>query len=220
MVLARLTVDLFRPVPATPLHTTARLIREGRRIAATEASLCAGEVEVCRATGLMLLQTETPLPKAAQFGHPELPAPESVRTRGLWDGEGKPGPASPPGFHTTIEVRPFRDEPIATGGRRAAAWIRMPVPLVEGEPLTPYLAAASIADFTNGLGHIRAEGAPGFINTDISLNVHREPVGEWICMEVESAASEHGIGMNHATLSEGRLAWSRKRCWRIRGSRG
>ena len=78
----------------------------------------------------------------------------------------------------------------------------MPVPLVEGEPLTPYIAAASIADFANGLGHIRAEGAPGFINTDITLSMHREPVGEWLCMEVESAANQRGIGMNHALLSD------------------
>lgn len=202
MLVARLTVDLFRPVPAQPLRTEAHLVREGRRIAVAQASLFAGEAEVSRATGLMLLQAETPLPRPVRFGRRELPAPDAVQARGLWDNEGEPRRKTPPGFHTTLEVRPFRDEMVAEGGRRAAAWIRMPLPLVAGEPLTPYLAAASIADFANGLGHIRAEGAPGFINTDITLNVHREPVGEWIFMEVESAANERGIGMNHATLSD------------------
>src|SRR5438094_7976209 len=56
VVLARLTVELLRPVPMTPLRLEVRPAATGRKVQRIEASVFAGEREVARATGVRLRQ--------------------------------------------------------------------------------------------------------------------------------------------------------------------
>jgi acyl-CoA thioesterase len=42
-----------------------------------------------------------------------------------------------------------------------------------------------------------------FINPDLTISLHRHPVGEWVCLEAETVVQPHGIG-----LAESRL-WDR-----------
>ncbi len=202
-LISRLTIDMFRPVPARPLRAAARLVRQGRRIAAAEVSVFDGDVEVTRASALMLRTQEVDIPTASTFGRRDLPAPEAVPERSIFS-RGRTREQVPPGFHLHIEVRQFRDEPAIGGGRSVGAWLRFPYPLFEGEEVTPYLHAASLADFANGLGGINAGEGSGFINCDVTLTIHRQPEGEWVCMEVESGAGPSGVGSNHAVLSDTR----------------
>ncbi len=48
----RLTIELLRPVPLTPLTMRTRTIRPGRKVQWLEGSLLADDVEVARATAL------------------------------------------------------------------------------------------------------------------------------------------------------------------------
>src|SRR5207247_2937553 len=48
MQVARLTVELLRPVPLVPLTVAARWARPGRKVQIVEASLRAGDSEVAR----------------------------------------------------------------------------------------------------------------------------------------------------------------------------
>lgn len=196
---ARLTIDLFRPVPKEPLRVATEFVREGHRIAVIEASLFAGDTEVSRATALLLRESDVQVPAAYLPPPASLPGPEGIPTTGLSAmlSQGAPAAAlldpGTSGFHTTIEVR-------RVGGREPApghgtAWIRIPVPLVAGEVMTPLVRVAATADFGNALGHIRAGESVGFINADISLYLHRVPVGEWICLDTQSAGQPHGIGL-------------------------
>ena len=200
-LIARLTIDMFRPVPARPLRTAARLVREGRRIAAAEVSVFDGEVEVTRASALMLRTQDVETHSPHAFGGRALPSPESVPLRSLFS-RGRTRDQVPPGFHLHIEVRAFRDETAKDGSRAVGAWLRFPYQLFEGEEVTPYLHVAALADFANGLGNIGAGEGAGFINCDVTLTVHRPPAGEWICMEVEAGAGPVGVGSNHAILSD------------------
>ena len=49
MQVARLTVELLRPVPLAPLAVTARFARPGRKVQLVQAALRAGDAEVARA---------------------------------------------------------------------------------------------------------------------------------------------------------------------------
>src|SRR5262249_7819053 len=51
MQVARLTVDLLRPVPLKPLSVRVGWVRPGHKVQLVEAVLSAGEIEVARATG-------------------------------------------------------------------------------------------------------------------------------------------------------------------------
>jgi len=62
--LARITVELLRPVPLVPLTVSARTLRPGKMVHWIEAILRADDVEVARAVGLRL-RTVTDSPVAA-----------------------------------------------------------------------------------------------------------------------------------------------------------
>ena len=54
MRIARLTVDLMRPVPVAPLDVETTIVREGRKIQLIQVSLKAAGQEVARASVLNL----------------------------------------------------------------------------------------------------------------------------------------------------------------------
>lgn len=198
MMVVRLTVDLFRPVPKVPLEVRTQVVRAGRRIQVVEASLIANGIEVSRAAGLMLHRSDIQLPPNALIDGPPPHGPAGIATTGLSVA------AFPPrweGFHTTIEVRRVSGAP---GGGPSAAWIRIPFPLVAGEAMTPLVRVAATSDFGNGLSHIRADGNMGFINADITLYLHREAAGEWICLDAHSGAHTYGIGMIQTAIHDER----------------
>ncbi len=193
----RLTLDLFRPVPKEPLRTQLDVVREGKRIEAIQVSLVAGQVEVARAAVLVLRRSQVELPRQALPPPPWVPHHENYPTTDLGSalrGERDPQPRMPQlkGFHTTIEVRRVAGR---AGRGRATAWLRIPVPFVQGEETGPLTRLAATSDFGSPLGHIRPTQNVGFINADISIHIHRLPEGEWICLEAEGTAQETGLGL-------------------------
>src|SRR3954468_8247155 len=59
---ARLTVELLRPVPIAPLRVVARTARPGRNVQTLEGLVLAGDVEVARATALRIRTIDLALP--------------------------------------------------------------------------------------------------------------------------------------------------------------
>lgn len=202
MHLTRLTVDLFRPVPMQPLTVRARTLRAGSRIHVVEVSLWADAVEVCRATGLLLRTSTVDVPRnEGAFAMPD--GPDGLATSGV-AGSSRPGQVPPgvrPGFHTTIEVR-WVTRPEEPGPN--TAWIRIPVPLVAGEEMTPLQRIAATADFGNAFANVGRGGQVGFINADITLYLHRLPEGEWIGLQADRVVEPHGIGVAQALLFDPR----------------
>ena len=197
LVVARLTVDLFRQVPNAPLEVTTRVVRQGRRIQASEASLWSDGVEVSRASGLLLQQTEVDLPESALPADLVPPFPEVEIDVALSGGV----PGAQPGFHHAVHCR--RLNATDSGWPMGIAWFRLPGPLVEGETNSPFVVVASIADFTNALAGPRNAGV-GFINCDISLNLIRPTESDWICLQVDAHAQPTGIAMAHARVFDRR----------------
>src|SRR5258706_10052529 len=62
MLVARITLELLRPIPLSPLTVQARLLRPGRKVQLIESSLHTDSHEVARATGLRIRQTSVHLP--------------------------------------------------------------------------------------------------------------------------------------------------------------
>ncbi len=193
---ARLTIDLFRPVPMAPLRLWAETVREGKRIQVVQASLFAGGTEVSRATALLLRLSEVELPTSALPLAAYLDGPDDLPETGLGmrpqNAEEQAVFRMLSGFHTTVEVRRLAG---AAGTGKGTAWIRIPVPFIEDEETSPLVRVAATSDFGNALGHVRPTENVGFINADISLYLHRMPRGEWICLETSGTAEPHGLGM-------------------------
>ncbi|HVJ97753.1 MAG TPA: acyl-CoA thioesterase domain-containing protein, partial [Acidimicrobiia bacterium] len=142
---ARLTVDMFRTPPMTPLHVATQVIRDGRRVRVVEVSIRADDVEVARASALLL--RSGPHPDAAIWRAPEwaavhpesLPAPEGEGPGGGWDIR----LLTPGGFWTA---------------ERKQLWARDTWQLVAGEDCSPVVRAALAADLPNPLANSGVAG--------------------------------------------------------------
>jgi hypothetical protein len=182
---ARLTVDMFRPVPMKPLRVVTRPVRTGRRLRTVEVGVLDDDVEVTRGSALLLLRSAHP------EGEPWAP-----------DGWDAPPPAALPaqeaGSKLSWEVR--RVTGWGEGGR-GQVWMRELVPFVAGEELSPVVRAALCSDFANPLVNSGGEGL-AFINADVTMYLARDPVGEWIGMEAAGHLGAEGIAVGSGWLHD------------------
>ena len=196
MQVARLTVDLFRMVPNTPLRTKVEVVRGGRRVIGVDAVLIADGVEVVRASALLLRRSEAPV------GGGVYPPPAGPEGYASQPGISRFPHVAPPGaplerphlrgFHTSVETRWVS----APGDQPPTTWVRIPMPFIEGEETTPVTRAAALADFGNALGGLAGVGKNlSYINADINLHLFREPVGEWLCIRVDHRDEAAGVGI-------------------------
>ena len=168
MAVARLTVELFRQVPAVPLRTETRVVREGKRIQVVQASAWAGNVEMARATALRLRTTHLDLPGEALTAEPTPPPPDSVAPvdRSTWGVGPRDGRIM---FHRhAIEIREVEGSFRELGP--AAVWIRMTTPLVGGEQPSPLVRAVVAGDFSNGVSRLLHSSDWVFMNADLTVS--------------------------------------------------
>jgi hypothetical protein len=193
MQLARLTTDLMRPTPLTPLKAEVRIVREGKKIQVVAASLYADDVEVTRATALRVRRAAVEadgLPDG-RFANPLPTEPLPVED----DLFSAPGP--PPGSRLAIEYL-FE----GSGGYfRHPGWMRLRVDVIAGERPRPVARLAYVADTASGVGHDRSMEV-SWINADVAINVVREPTGEWLSIDGRSWLGHTGSGQVQATISD------------------
>jgi len=193
MRVARLTVDLLRPVPVAPLTLETEVLREGRKIQLIAARLLANGNEVVRATALRVRREERALPSSAFCPPIDVREPEMGREPNT------AGMARTP-FLSGISMR------IAQGSFRlpgpAAVWYRAERPIVDGAAISPLMRAAVAADFCNGTSSVVDYREWTFINGDLTLSLAREPVGDWILLDAETWAGPDSIALSMARLGD------------------
>ncbi len=200
MQVARITVELLRPVPVAPLGVETTVLRPGRKVQLIGASLRAGAVEVARATALRIRTADLPVPPDPTPDVPP-PGPEAgQRGESAW----KHVIDDYPAFHNEGVEHRF----VAGGFDRpgpATDWIRLRVPLVDGEPTTGLARVVAVADFGNGVSWVLPrQDRWQFINPDLTVALHRLPAGEWVCLEAETVVESHGIGQSVSRLRDER----------------
>jgi acyl-CoA thioesterase superfamily protein len=79
MRIARVTVDLMRPVPVAPLTIESEVLREGRKIQLCAIRLLANGIVVVGATVLKIKMQANELPPEADILPVELPGPDQSR---------------------------------------------------------------------------------------------------------------------------------------------
>ncbi len=76
----------------------------------------------------------------------------------------------------------------------------MRFPLVAGEEPTPTQRLVVVADSGNGLSSLLSFERWWYINTDLSIHLHRLPRGEWICVDARSTLDPSGVGLAETEL--------------------
>jgi hypothetical protein len=187
---ARLTVDMFKPVPMRPLRIETYPVREGRRIRVLEVGIFDGDSEVTRGSALLLKASEHPDGDPWALPEWDVPGPDDVA-----------GPRLDTGL--SWEIRRMTDWNVEQG----QVWLRELVPFVAGQSLSPLVRAALMADFAHPLGNSGRHGL-SFINADLTLYLARYPHGEWIGMESAGHLGSAGVAIGSAWMYDqaGRFA--------------
>lgn len=84
----------------------------------------------------------------------------------------------------------------------ATVWSRLLHPLVPDEPPSPLQRVLAVADSGNGLSSELDMRRWHFINPELTVHLHREPVGEWVCVAAQTAISPGGAGLATTVLSD------------------
>jgi len=186
---ARVTFEILRSIPVAPLRVDASIARSGRNVELVEATLSHEEDDLVRAMAWRFRTSDLPLPQS------EAPAP-------------KPGPDDcepvepfETGWKSYMRAMEWR---FASGGfpalGRAEAWLRMRIPLLPNEEPSPLTRVLAAADSGSGISAVLDWNEWLFINTDLTVNLHRPPTGEWIRMDASTTVQPHGIGLASTSL--------------------
>jgi hypothetical protein len=189
MRFTRITVDMSRPAPMRACTVDARAVRDGRRVQGLEAQMRCDDVVVARAMATRIRVEPGLVPD--ELVSPPFPGDEAP---GLAEGDA-PWPDLGGGYHRCLEARRWA----GPDGLRSRTWLRLVHPIVAGERPSAVVGLAAVADFVSSSS---ARLGPEWIsiNPELSLQIEREPIGEWLCVDTTTRLGNDGVGMSEAVV--------------------
>jgi hypothetical protein len=190
--ITRLTFDFLRPVPLVPLTVTTRVVRAGAKVQRLAGSVLTEDgATVIEATCLIMRVAPGSVAVAAETLAPPVPPAASAPFE-------LPFVSGDEGYHRAMEWRLAKG---TWGHGPVAAWLRLRVPLVASETPTPPLQClVTAADSASGVAVVVDPARATFVNGDLTIALHRAPVGEWMCLDAAATGEAHGIGLARARL--------------------
>lgn len=194
--LVRLTVELTRPVPMAGFTIEANTTRSGRTVSTATArivDLDGRQIAVANSSHLTPQPTDEHMPTAtiatpdpAESNSGDFPLASTRHGAvGFTDG-------------TTISYPSGEDRmPGPT-----TLWMTT-APIVEGELPTPFQRICPLADCGNAVSRNAEPDQFGFVNTDLTIYLHREPIGDMLGTRAVSHWNSDGVGMSDALLFDG-----------------
>jgi len=198
MRLARLTIELWRPVPIAPLTIRTVLLRAGRKIRVAALSLLADEIEVVHANAVLVRREPLDLPEKLASENRDVPLPDELPAQSARRRITCP-------FLDGVSAR--RVFPLDNSLGPAAVWFRFDRPLIECTINSPAMRAAMAGDFCNGLSAPIDISDWSFLNCDTSINLAREPEGDWILVHATTLLGPDGGGVARARLADAHGYW-------------
>jgi hypothetical protein len=192
MRIARVTVDLMRPVPLAPLTLRTEVLREGRKIQLCAVKLYADHGVVAAASVLKVRAQPQTLPPEIADRPVGLPGPDASFP--------EPADFSASPFVKGMSLRAARGRFGMPGP--GAIWYRCDWPMIAGQAVSQAMRAVVAADFCNGTAPALDFREWIFLNADLTMNMAREPVGEWILLDGESWIGPDGTGLAMARLAD------------------
>ena len=188
---ARLTVELIRPVSLAPISLESRLIRPGRKVQIVEVIARQDGIEVALGRALRIRTAEVDLPEEAKSGGLPFSSPA--------EGIVMVAAEAPRAFHSEGAELRFVEGSFDLPGP-ATVWVRLRVPVLFSEPPSALERVAAAADFGNGVSSPLSFGDWLFINPDLTIHLSRLPIGEWVGLQSRTTAESQGIGISESRL--------------------
>jgi len=192
MRVARITVDILRPVPIDVLTIATRVIHSSRSVEMVDATMATDDGRtVMRASAVRIRIADEPMPEhRAPAPPPPTDAAELPATLTDFGFD--------VGYHTGMETR-YAVGSFAAAGP-ATVWFRMRAPLVAGEPTRPLSRVLIAADSGNGISHVIDFRTHVFVNPELTVHLHRYPDGEFVCLDAATTTDIGGIGLADTRL--------------------
>jgi len=185
---ARFTIDMYRLPDLSAAEISVTPIREGRRIKVIDAEYSVGGVSMARATCVFLRKSENPEGNVWKPPTWDAPMPADIPP---------PAPDERRPMGGMWATRAIEGAFGSLGPRKL--WMSELRDLVEGEPLSPFGRVALAADFASPFANAGDKGL-GWINSDITLYLHRLPATEWIGFEVKNHGATDGVAIGECWL--------------------
>ena len=197
----RLTVDLLKPVPVAALGVSARVVRQGRRMMLVDVEIRTATTDDLVAVARAVLKQPTAQPDDA-LGAFDADAPDNSITPRA---ELEPSPfidadqqrVLPPGFHASVQLH-MSDHPADR-----IAWLSSSVDhTFDGVEMSSFECCSAMTDLTTvmssrltTLGSDEAPPPMGFMNTDTTLQLLRQPRGRWFALTQPTIWLSSGVGV-------------------------
>jgi hypothetical protein len=194
LLLSRVTIEFLGPVPLAPCRIKVETVRAGKRIELLRGSYYCGDKLLLIANAWNLLPEEgvTADSKVADdFVVPPLP-PASAG-----------GPlqfGSLPDFKYDQALKWHFARGKCNEKGPATVWFRQRIDLIEGEPADELDLLFSAVDSANGISAELDPAKWSFVPVDMTVNLFRQPVGEWLGMSSRMVVNDNGIGQTKTTL--------------------
>lgn len=186
MDVVRVTVDLSRVVPMGITETRVNVRRAGKRVQVVDVTLLVDGVECGRSEGLRMRRSDIIDPAHIRPDVPPPFDPSTHMSEAPWAGGD---------FVNSMDIT---YEHFANG--RAAYWLRLSDQMIAGETMSPAVRAAVAADMVlTGGGTFPNKSS---LNADLTMSLHRLPVGEWFRLVSAVYANPGGWGTSVGTLAD------------------
>lgn len=190
MDLSRLTVEFMGPVPLGACEVKVQVLRPGKRVELLQAQYTVEGKPVLTAQAWRMAREPGVCPAVADpFVLPPMPEQECRRFF--------PGSTGFPYGHS-LEWR-FHEGGFDTLGP-ATLWARLRIPLVQGQTTSGVAGLLTMLDSANGASAELDFRHWSFVPVDLTLNLHRLPVGPWFGMEARTIVNDGGIGTTMTTV--------------------
>ncbi|WP_131105920.1 thioesterase family protein [Ornithinimicrobium sufpigmenti] len=188
---ARISVDILGFIRRAETTVTTRVLRPGRTIELLEATARIDDRDTVRATAWRLVRGDTSdVAGAPEPEGPPMPTPDELP---VWDGMLHWGG----GFIKSLEFRSPGNE-----SGRGRTWVRTPVDLVAGEPVSALAAWVGLLDTANGTAVRKDPREWMFPNVDLTLHLHRAPEGRWLGLDTKVYFGPSGVGETSSVVHD------------------
>lgn len=184
---ARFTIDLFKAARGRPLEVHTEVVRSGRRIHMSTATVVQDDVPVAQARLVQLRAAQAPPGEQWRSEHQLNPPAAADAGLDWW-------------YRSDNDWSTTKAEHQNDG--RKSLWL-VPPGAVEDEERSPFVEAVIAAEATSLVTNWGSQGI-GYINGDLTVALDRLPVGDRIGLRAESHMSDNGVSVGTASLFDSR----------------
>lgn len=185
---SRLTFEILGVMLAQETDVRVETVRPGRTISLVEATMTVAGRVVVRARAWLLAPQDT----TAVAGGESAPMLASDALP-----EWHPAETWPGGYIASLRARRSSEEP-----GRGQAWLSTDVELVAGVPVGALARFVGLVDTANGIAVRRPPSEWVFPNLDLTVHLHRQPVGLPVGLDTTVTFGPDGVGLTSSVLHD------------------